>query len=198
MLTIAQGVSADPTLQWEDDFQDTVPCNEDAGRIGVRGNSSLLPLDVCDLLKSQRFGFEMISHKNKKNSGPVDLLNVFDFVPDLVMGLLISLFPDETQLHRLLSQDWVRTWDGWQEWEKSNRNEGSIELSDDTYAEELVRRLIAISMDHVVTNYPTDAERRRELLMSCNLEVKHGDGARNNCLTDSLLQCLLFHKIIKN
>ena len=32
--------------------------------------------------------------------------------------------------------------------------------------------------------------------MSSNLEVKRGDGAGNNCLIDSLLQGLLYHRVI--
>ena len=47
-----------------------------------------------------------------------------------------------------------------------------------------------------MTNYPSDDERKKELLMSSHLEVKHGDGAGNNCLTDSLLQGLLHHGVI--
>ena len=112
------------------------------------------------------------------------------------MALLMSLFTHEAQLHRMLSQVWVRSWDGWEEWDKSKRNEGSMDLSDDNFAEELVRRLVAITMDQVVTNYPTDAERRRELLMSSHMDVRHGDGAGNNCLTDSLLQCLVHEQVI--
>jgi hypothetical protein len=112
------------------------------------------------------------------------------------MALLMSLFTHETQLHRMLSQVWVRTWKGWEEWDKSKRNEGSMDLSDDCFAEELVRRLVAISMDQAVTNYPSDVERRRELLMSSHLDVIHGDGAGNNCLTDSLLQGLVHQKVI--
>ena len=32
--------------------------------------------------------------------------------------------------------------------------------------------------------------------MSYDLDVKHGDGSGNNCLTDSLLQGLVHHKVI--
>ena len=71
-----------------------------------------------------------------------------------------------------------------------------MDLSDDNFAEELVRRLVSITMAQVVTNYPSDAERRRELLMSSHMDVRHGDGAGNNCLTDSLLQGLVHQKVI--
>ena len=111
------------------------------------------------------------------------------------MALLLFL-PCENHLHRLLSQNWLRSWEGWVEWDKSKRNIGSVDLSDDSFAEEFVRRLVAISMDQVVIDFPTDAERRQELLDSCQLDVKHGDGAGNNCLTDSLLKCLLYHGVI--
>ena len=115
------------------------------------------------------------SRQIENNATQIELSDVFDFVPDLVMALLMSVFTDEHQLHRVLSQDWLRTWKVWEEWDKSKRNEGSVDLSDDSFAEELVRRLVAISMDQAVTKYPSDAERRRELLMSFHLDVKQGD-----------------------
>ena len=94
-----------------------------------------MPMDVCDLLKAQRFGFAVHSRQTGNNSKQFELSDVFDFVPDLVMALLMSLFTDETQLHRLLSQDWVRIWKGWEDWDKNKRNEGSVDLSDDSFAE---------------------------------------------------------------
>lgn len=197
MLTVAQGLFYDPTADGEgDDFQDTVPTYEDTGKFGIRGKSSLVPMDVCDLLKSQRFGFELHSRQAGSGAKQIELSDVFDFVPDLVMALLMSVFTVESQLLRMLSQAWVRSWKGWEEWDKSKRNEGSVDLSDDSFAEELVRRLVAISMDQAVTNYPSDVERRQELLMLYDLDVKQGDGSGNNCLTDSLLQGLLHHKVI--
>ena len=33
-------------------------------------------------------------------------------------------------------------------------------------------------------------------MISFQLDVKHGDGAGNNCLTNSLLQGLLYHRVI--
>ena len=152
-------------------------------------------MDGYDLMKSQRLGFTLRSQEKKTSAVQVDL-SVFDFVLDLVMALLLSLFPCENQLHRLLSQTWLRSWEGWDEWDRSNRNIGSSDLSDDSFAEELVRRIVAISMDQVVTDFPTDAERRQEPLDSFQLDVKHGDGAGNNCLIDSLLQCLSYHGVI--
>ena len=56
-------------------------------------------------------------------------------MPDMVLALLMSVFPDEDLLYRMLSQEWLRTWKGWQEWDKSKRNEGSMDLSEDSFAE---------------------------------------------------------------
>ena len=155
MLTIGKGLFYDPTVDCDgDDFQDTVPTYEYTSKFGIRGKSSLVPMDVCDLLKYQRFGFELHSRQIDNNATQIELSDVFDFVPDLVMALLMSVFTDEHQLHRVLSQDWLRTWKGWEEWDKSKRNEGSVDLSDDSFAEELVRRLVAISMDQAITKYP--------------------------------------------
>lgn len=52
-------------------------------------------------------------------------------------------------------------------------------------------------MDQAVVTYPTDAERTSELL-TCppHLEVRVGDGYLMNCLTDSLLQCLLDYDVL--
>ena len=171
MLIGAHGLSHDPTADCEgDDFQDTVPTFDDTSRVGVRGNTSLLPIDVFELLKFQRSGIGVRPLQQVSSAQRKDFPDVFDFVPDLVLALLMSLYPDEVQLYRILSQGWLRTWKGWQEWDKSKRHEGSKDLNDDSFAEELVRRIITIPMDQAVTNYPSDDMRRRELLSS-GLEV---------------------------
>ena len=73
MLTGALGLFYDPTADCEgDDFEDTVPTYEDTGRFGVRGKSSLLPSDVCELLKSQRLGFEPHSHQDGYSAENLD------------------------------------------------------------------------------------------------------------------------------
>ena len=156
-----------------------------------------MPLDACDMLKLQRSGFVVQAEHVPQASQSRALTDVFDFVPDLVMALLISLLPDDAQLHRMLSQSWVRTWEVWKEWDTSQRHEGSVELPDDAFAEEIVKRFVSISMDQAVVNYPSDAERKSELFNSPpHLEVQSGDGHLMNCLTDSLLQGLVYHKVI--
>ena len=69
--------------------------------------------------------------------------------------------------------------------------------SEDSRAEELVLRFITISMDQIVVNDPTDAERRTALLTSKSLEVGRGDAFNMNRLSDSLLQCMLHLKNIQ-
>ena len=124
MLTGAQFLFEDPTADCEgDDFQDTVPTYEDTGTVGIRWKSSLLPMDVCELLKSQRLGLEPHFQQNKHSAKNTEFETVFEFVPDFVLALLMSMFPDEALLYRMLSQDWLRTWKGLQEWDKSKRNE---------------------------------------------------------------------------
>ena len=68
MLAIADGgLFFDPTAECEgDDFQDTVPIGEGVGKFGIRGKSSLLPMDGCDLMKSQRLGFTLRSQKKRR------------------------------------------------------------------------------------------------------------------------------------
>ena len=57
---LAQAFFTDHTAACkEDDFQETVTTYGDAGKFGIRGKSSLLHMDVFDLLRSQRLGFEL-------------------------------------------------------------------------------------------------------------------------------------------
>ena len=78
MLICAQFLCEDPTADCEgDDFQDTVPTYEDTGTVGIRGKSSLLPMDVCELLKSQRLGLELHYQQNKDTAKNIDFENVF-------------------------------------------------------------------------------------------------------------------------
>ena len=67
------------------------------------------------------------------------------------------------QLQRVLSQEWLRNWEGWDEWKKKTqqRNAGSMELDDDSFAEELVKRILKISMDQTVIDYPSDEQRKK-------------------------------------
>ena len=51
LLAAVGGLFDDPTADCEgDDFQDTVPTCDDAGRIEIRGKTSLLLVDVCDVI----------------------------------------------------------------------------------------------------------------------------------------------------
>ena len=74
---------------------------------------------------------------------------------------------------------------------------GNVVSFEDSRAEELILRFITIFMDQGIVNYPTDAERRAALLTSKGLEVGRGDSLNMNCLSDSLLQCLMHHKVIQ-
>ena len=72
-LACAQYLFHDPTADCEgDDFQDTVPTYEDTGTVGICGKSSLLPMDVCELLKSQRLGLEQHFQQNKDSVKKID------------------------------------------------------------------------------------------------------------------------------
>ena len=78
MLTGAQFLFEDPTVDCEgDDFQDTVPTYEDTGTVGIRWKSSLLPMDVCELLKSQRLGLEPHFQQNKHSAKKTYILKMF-------------------------------------------------------------------------------------------------------------------------
>ena len=47
-----------------DDFLDTITTDKNSGKYGIRGTSTLAPLDARDMLKSQRLGF-VAQHKQK-------------------------------------------------------------------------------------------------------------------------------------
>lgn len=167
LLVLAQGLYHGPTGDCEgDDCQDTIAVGADSGKCGIRGRSTLEPLDACNMLKLQRLGFAVQNKRADSRQGGVS--GDFDFVPDLVMALLMSLFTDEAQIRRMLSQTWVREWEGWKEWDKSRRNEGCLHLPEDSFAEELVRRLVTISMAQAEVNYPSDAD---ELLVRLSSAV---------------------------
>ena len=126
MLCLTRGLYVDPTEDYDaDDFQDVAPVVENSSRYGIREKSTLLPMDGCDMLKAQRLGCVVhgrrtsVSIPNSTSNSTLNTLtDVFEFVPELVLALLISLFPDEANLKRMLSQTWVQTWEGWKEWEK--------------------------------------------------------------------------------
>ena len=133
MSVLSKGLCVDPTEDYDmDDFEEVYPVLEKSGNYGIRGKSTLLPTDACDLLRAQRLGGGFLKtacilglDDTSRTSAKCCLSDEFKFVPNLIMALLISMFPDETTLKRMLSQSWVRNWEGWREWNKKTGN-GSI------------------------------------------------------------------------
>ena len=109
---------------------------------------------------------------------------------NMVSGLLLSVLGDETLVTRLLQQDWVGTWEGWQE----------VDIHQPGTCEDAARRLLQISKDHAPLVLGSDAERLEQL----REEGRHlwpASPDRNNCLLDSTLQgmagnCLLPEQIL--
>eukprot|EP00439_Symbiodinium_sp_Y106_P022672 s1503_g2.t2 len=72
---------------------------------------------------------------------------------NMVSGLLLSVLGDETLVTRLLQQDWVGTWEGWQE----------VDIHQPGTCEDAARRLLQISKDHAPLLFGSDAERLEQL-----------------------------------
>ena len=63
------------------------------------------------------------------------------------------------------------------------------DLCEEIWVDDLLQKILKISMEHVVINCLTDEKRKQELLSSNHMEVRVGDAFGMNCLADSLLQC---------
>jgi hypothetical protein len=117
------------------------------------------------------------------------LFEEFAFVPELVLALLLSLFPNVAGLQRILRQDWITEWRGWSTSRAMLQNS-----ADDRYSEsvalERVQDVARISLQNVEVRCKSDAERRRELEAQgkiVELGLVHNN---NECCADSLLQLL--------
>ena len=104
---------------------------ENVGRYGIRGHSSLLPSDSKHILKAQRLGSGLadasrgIAEPLHNSSTMYILISEFRFVPDVALAWLIAFFPDGKLLQRLLSQTWVSTWQGWEEFNDRQISDGN-------------------------------------------------------------------------
>ena len=74
----------------------------------------------------------------------------FLFIPELLFALLMSVYQSPGELSRVLQQDWINDWDGWEEARKL------CDVQDDDakhkIAEEFVVRFARIRMNNVRRN----------------------------------------------
>ena len=107
----------------------------------------------------------------------------------LVMATLASFLPDAAQLRRLLRQDWITSWDGWQVassiFDTCHSDETSQEVALQT-----IQEFSRISLQNVDVEAMSDDERKAELEAAgkyLGIGLVHGN---NECCSDSLLQLL--------
>ena len=193
----------DPTYNWDvDTFEDTVPVEDvsmSVSKCGVRGTlgkTPLLPTDGEQLLKVRRN-----CGANARDTSSVSrfafqvLRGECDFIPELVFKALCASYPEVRQLQRLLSQDWVRTWNGWKK-VAEELDGGMHEDIQQVIVDDFIVCFTSLCMDLVVFTYPSDKERKRSL-QNQGYTFGVGSGYAFNCLSDSLLQLLISHKIIR-
>ena len=96
----------------------------------------------------------------RNSSSMYTLMDECRIVPDVVLAWLICFFPDGNLLHRLLSQTWVSTWQGWQEFNDRKMADGG-DLCEESWVDDLLQKFLKISMEHVVINCLTDEKKSR-------------------------------------
>ena len=101
-----------------------------------------------------------------------------------------------SELRRILRQEWVRGWDGWDEVVVRCDNASSVEEKHNI-TEECLIRLARISMDNVHERFMSDIDMQRQLPCG-NLHIGKSEqfGRNNACLADSLLQLLMQERVI--
>ena len=101
---------------------------------------------------------------------------------DLIAGICLSLVGDKQQVEDLMKQDWVNTWQGWEE---------VSEDCSDGAAMAVAKRFLNIAKANVPAEAILDQQRLKELRgqgLYLRLASSHGV---NNCLIDSLLLNLM-------
>ena len=113
-----------------------------------------------------------------------------------MFALLLSVYQSAGELRRILRQEWVRGWDGWDEVVVRCDNASSVEEKHNI-AEECLIRIARISMDNVHERFMSDIDMQRQLLCG-NLHIGKSEqfGRNNACLADSLLQLLMQEHVI--
>ena len=104
--------------------------------------------------------------------------------------------PTAKQLQRILSQDWIRSWDRWRSI-KEALDKCQTEETRRWTSQHVVFDITSVSLTHMVVSFPSDAERRIQVIRE---GVLFGDseGFDYDCLSDSLLQLLLHNKMFKH
>ena len=116
-----------------------------------------------------------------------------DFIPSCVVRALTRAYPYTHQLQRLLKQDWVRSWDGWETVAsdlKLKEEESHMRLIDDCIISFTLK-----SMETIVFKYISDTIRKQQLHVE-GFSCGGTSGLAWNSLSDSLLQVLVKNKMV--
>ena len=108
---------------------------------------------------------------------------------ELLAGLLVSVLGDAVWVEQLLAQDWVQTWQGWDE---------MADQETDAVAMQCAERFLQIVGANVSLRRQSDDERLQDLAahgLFLQTAASHGV---NNCLIDSLLLTLTAEDLIPN
>ena len=99
------------------------------------------------------------------------------FVPDEVLASLVCHFPDSGLLERLLSQLWVPTWKGWQQY--IDRKTGAdAAFCEELRVDDVLQLFFTMTMDRIVVNHPSDQDAKKELVNFNLWEIRAGDAFR--------------------
>ena len=120
----------------------------------------------------------------------------YNFVPDFLYAVLLSHHSRPERLHRLLNQDFVRTLDLWTDARKE-----LADIDDDeektNAASRYVQRFFRICLENEPAALKSDSQRTKELKdmhgRVFGRGLMHG---RNDCCIDSLLQLMMFYKLV--
>ena len=147
--------------------------------------------DATHILQVSRSSGAVSANSNSSSDVDVEQSELELIKSDVVFALLLSVYQSAGELRRILRQEWVRGWDGWDEVVIRCDRASSVEEKH-TIAEECLIRLARISMDNVHERFMSDIDMQRQLLCG-NLHIGKSEqlGRNNACLADSLLQLLM-------
>ena len=73
------------------------------------------PTDIYALLQLSRPSRPEFMPSPRFAAWQIDAHTAFDFIPDVLFAILLSYYEDPNRLYRVLEEDWVRSWEGWQD-----------------------------------------------------------------------------------
>ena len=119
-------------------------------------------------------------------------------MPDLVWSAFATAHLDVDFWQRVLSADWVETWDGWQEARGYLSEATGIGQLRDAYLRQFVTRFLNLAINNIAFTARTDSERKDQIVQSGKAIGSGLVFNSNACLADSLLQLMFAHGFLKS